>query len=236
MNTVTNPDQIIFSNRKSLSLIIKPNGEFLVRSPKRYSKEKIYEFIHKKQEWINKHLAKILNSKVERKYFNFEAGSTFIFRGEDIRVEYNLNQSKALIYNPIERILILNPDIKPAKKVGYDWLFKQAKLHFDENLKYWSEVMKLYPKNTRISNAKTRWGSCTGKNTISLNWRLILVPSEILNYVIIHELAHIKQKNHSAFFWDLVNKFDIKFKEHRKWLKSNGNRLISSFDPKQNQL
>jgi predicted metal-dependent hydrolase len=87
--------------------------------------------------------------------------------------------------------------------------------------------MNLQYKNLRLSSAKTRWGSCSGQNTISINWRLSILPEELLEYVIIHELAHIKEKNHSSKFWDLVSQFCPDYKQKRKELKGYGRILAA---------
>lgn len=83
-----------------------------------------------------------------------------------------------------------------------------------------STKMGLSYSKLRISSARTRWGSCSSNKTISLNWRLALVPPELRNYVAVHELAHLKHMNHSARFWDLVSEFDPQYKKHRKELQN----------------
>jgi predicted metal-dependent hydrolase len=90
-----------------------------------------------------------------------------------------------------------------------------------ERLDYWSGIMGLKYTIFRLSGARTRWGSCSGCDVISLNWRLILVEKPLIDYVVIHELAHVKQKNHSARFWSLVEKYDPDYRLHRNKLKEN---------------
>ena len=80
--------------------------------------------------------------------------------------------------------------------------------------------MSLYPSNLKFRNNKGRWGSCSYKNSISLNINLMKFPLSVIEYVIIHELAHIKHKNHSKFFWDLVEVFCPKYKDEEVLLKS----------------
>lgn len=90
-----------------------------------------------------------------------------------------------------------------------------------DRLVHWSRVMNLQYTSFRLSSAKTRWGSCSGKNSINLNWRLVMTPAEVIDYVVIHELAHIKQKNHSVKFWEIVQTYDPLWKQRRKWLREN---------------
>jgi predicted metal-dependent hydrolase len=99
-------------------------------------------------------------------------------------------------------------------------LKKKARLLFISGLNQWSTRMNLKFKAFRLSSAKTRWGSCSGGNVISLNWKLILTNQNLVDYVIIHELAHIKHKNHGSDFWNLVQSYDPDWKIHRKELNT----------------
>jgi predicted metal-dependent hydrolase len=123
------------------------------------------------------------------------------------------NQSQLSVHG----LELENLDIAKQKKI--------AKTIVLEKIEYWSEKMRISYKNVRLSSARTRWGSCTHQNTISINWRLSLLPMELLDYVIIHELAHVKEKNHSSKFWDIVHKDCPDFKTLRKKLKSFGQIL-----------
>ncbi|MBC7471891.1 MAG: M48 family metallopeptidase [candidate division SR1 bacterium] len=125
----------------------------------------------------------------------------------------NFSQSQESLIN----LELENLDIVKQKKI--------AKNLVSEKIEYWSQKMQLDYKNVRLSSARTRWGSCTHENTISINWRLSLLPLELLDYVIIHELAHIKEKNHSSKFWNIVDKYCADFKILRKRLKSFGQIL-----------
>ncbi|MBK7452806.1 MAG: M48 family metallopeptidase [Anaerolineales bacterium] len=77
----------------------------------------------------------------------------------------------------------------------------------------------------KISSARTRWGSCSPDGTLNFTWRLVMAPLEVIDYVVIHELAHLRVKNHSSKFWDVVKAIDPQYKEKRKWLRENGGKL-----------
>jgi len=117
------------------------------------------------------------------------------------------------------------PEINLTKKEILE-LKIQARNTILQSLQKYSSIMGLPFRNFRLSGAKSRWGSCSSRNTISINWRLGMAPSEVLDYVIIHELAHVAEKNHSPKFWAWVAKFDPDFKLRKKWLKDNGLRLF----------
>lgn len=102
---------------------------------------------------------------------------------------------------------------------------KKAKTAFAERLHFYESQIGVHANGLRIKDQKTRWGSCSSKGNINLNWRLILAPQEVMDYVIIHELCHLKEMNHSKAFWDLVEAHCPDYKKQKQWLKENTARL-----------
>ena len=89
-----------------------------------------------------------------------------------------------------------------------------------------SEEIKINYDGLKIRKYKRMWGCCINQKNINLNWKLIMLPTDIINYIIIHELCHVIEPNHSKNFWNLVRKFDPKFERKKKWLKTNGSYII----------
>lgn len=107
----------------------------------------------------------------------------------------------------------------------------QARLHLKERLDYWSQKMDLKPSRVSFRRQRTRWGSCTSAGRISLNWKLIAAPPAVIDYVIIHELAHLVHQNHSERFWRLVEQFCPERKVHGRWLRAHHHHF-EFLDPK----
>lgn len=101
-------------------------------------------------------------------------------------------------------------------------LKEQARAAFEEKAVKFGKLMGVQPARITVKDQKTLWGSCSSKQNINLNWRLIMMPEEILDYVVVHELAHLKQMNHSKTFWKEVEKILPDYKRCREWLKLNG--------------
>lgn len=101
-----------------------------------------------------------------------------------------------------------------------------AKQYIYERVEYYLPLTGGHYTSIRIGDQKTRWGSCSSNKTLSFSWRLMLAPPRILDYVVVHELCHLTHMNHSKEFWSLVESVDPDYKEHRKWLKENGDKLI----------
>lgn len=103
-----------------------------------------------------------------------------------------------------------------------------AREYFPKRVSYFSHVLGVSYGKITIRDQKTRWGSCSSKGNLSFNWRLILAPPNVLDYVVVHELCHRKEMNHSQRFWALVESVMPEYREYRKWLKENGNKLTLS--------
>lgn len=102
---------------------------------------------------------------------------------------------------------------------------KYARKIFEAKVAYFQQFTGGEYTSITIRDQKTRWGSCSGRGTLSFNWRLILAPTEILDYVVVHELCHLTHMNHSKEFWGLVGSVIPDYKARRKWLKENGHTL-----------
>lgn len=103
---------------------------------------------------------------------------------------------------------------------------KEARKIFLKKSEFYSKCMDVSYERIAVKDQATRWGSCSRKGNLNFNWRLILMPEEILDYVVVHELAHLKQLNHSPEFWKIVQEVLPDYKSRRKWLKENGGYFI----------
>ena len=101
----------------------------------------------------------------------------------------------------------------------------QARNVFEQKVRYYAGLMNVTYGRIAIRDQKTRWGSCSAEGNLNFNWRLIFAPAGVLDYVVVHELAHRKEMNHSARFWAVVEAYMPEYKKYRNWLKENGNIL-----------
>lgn len=183
---VTESIQIIRSNRRTLSLQVRHDGQVLVRAPKNASLREIEAFVRKNADWLKKHLAMVEKQRTAD-------ASTPV-------VPLTMDDIRALA----DRAMGIIPD---------------RTAHFA------SMIGVTYGRIT-IRNQKTRWGSCSARGNLNFNCLLMLAPPEVLDYVIVHELCHRKEMNHSPRFWSEVAKVIPDYKNHEKWLKTEGTRLM----------
>ena len=174
------PYQIIKSDRKTVAIQIKPDGQVVVRCPKRMRIEEARRFVESKTDWIEKHLAQ----------------------------------------RPLQDVAKYTP-----KEI--EQLREQARKLIAERVKHFAPIVGVTYGQIAIRTQHTRWGSCSSKGNLNFNCLLALVPPEVLDYVVVHELCHRKELNHSARFWNEVERILPDYKTRRSWLKERGSGLIA---------
>lgn len=204
------PTKVLFSKRRTISIIISNNGDMTVRAPLKCPDKNIMKFIAEKSEWIIKKRLEFLNRNEKKISLN---------DNDEISI---LDKKYKVILSDISNVKISDGFIYVSntntKEKFVAFIKKYSKTLLKERLDSISKLAGIKYNKFSISSAKTNWGSCSYNNTIHLNFRLILTSNEILNYVIIHELCHTIQKNHSTKFWDLVKSACPNYKELKKKL------------------
>ena len=215
-----NPNKIIRSKRKTLSLTINENAELIVRAPKRLSIEKIQDFINEKENWINRK-KRLIENQIKDVTSNH---NKLLYLGNLFPINVEQNASKELFFTGEEFIAnSIEPDsLSLSIKKWYKNKFKEIAL---PRVAYFANKHNLMVNQVRIKNQKTMWGSCSSKNNINLNYLLLMAPMGVIDYVIVHELVHTIHRNHSTDFWDSLESIMPEFQEHKRWLKKNGYKL-----------
>ena len=215
-----NPNKIIRSKRKTLSLTINENAELIIRAPKRLSIEKIQDFINEKENWINRK-KRLIENQIKDVTSNH---NKLLYLGNLFPINVEQNASKELFFTGEEFIAnSIEPDsLSLSIKKWYKNKFKEIAL---PRVAYFANKHNLMVNQVRIKNQKTMWGSCSYKNNINLNYLLLMAPMGVIDYVIVHELVHTIHRNHSTDFWDSVELIMPQFQEHKRWLKKNGYKL-----------
>ena len=210
------PDEIIRSNRKTLSVCINCFGKLTVRAPRRCTEERIFAFLQEKERWILRQKAKTSGAGIDLPTENLN-GYSFFLLGEKHRI--TLIKGEYIRFEP-ERKEIFVPE-KNAKERLVKWLKENAKRIFTECTLRRAKEMQTDVRSVSISIARSKWGCCTFDNNVRYSFRLLYAPKDVIDYVIVHELAHTKHKNHSPAFWQEVAKWKRDYKEKRKWLKNH---------------
>jgi predicted metal-dependent hydrolase len=172
--------RIIRSDRKTIAIQIMPDGNVVVRCPRRMRSDDIKRFVESKTRWIEKHLAAC---------------------------------------NPIEPSKLAEQEIKQLRE--------KTRQLITRRVEYFAPIIGVTYGQIAIRTQRTRWGSCSSKGNLNFNCLLGIVPSEVLDYVVVHELCHRKELNHSDRFWNEVSRILPDYKTRKQWLKDNGPSLIA---------
>lgn len=208
---------------KSIKLSLEADGTLIVSSPKRTSINRIEKFIKEKESWI-----KAQQKKIKENSFHVVTNDRVWLFGQPLDKKVIVTPNKKGVKFEIKQegktLIIQTTNCNNSKKSQLSeklnkFLKAKARAYFEPKTKHLSKKMSVDYNRIYLREQKTRWGSCSSKKNLNFNWRLVHFETLLIDYVIIHELAHLRHRNHSAEFWELVNQFDPDYKTHRDWLK-----------------
>ena len=217
-------DQILRSKRKTLALVVRPDGSLLVRAPWRTPGTVIQEFVQKNRGWIETKQAEALAAlpPAPRKYM---PGEMFLYLGTNYPLALVEGQPEPLLLDDGKFKLALSQHGDGASAFEH-WYREQARQVLTARVEFFARQFDFQYKRIRITSARTRWGSCSATGSLSFSWRLILAPLEVVDYVVVHELVHTVFHNHSKQFWARVGSVMPDSPKHRRWLRENGRQLL----------
>lgn len=222
--TLPSGDQLHYQlerrQRRTVGLKITAAG-LVIHAPKRISQSHLESLIVLKADWIRKKLDALISNRIPA--LQWQHGEELLLLGNTIALAIKHDaRSRAVDYSPGVLQLAMPNHHEPtavARKV-LQWYKKQAITDFARRLAIFSTKLGVPVPTLFLSNARSRWGSCNSKKEVRLNWRLLQAPPHIINYVICHELAHLKEMNHSARFWAVVASIYPDYKVAEKELKA----------------
>ena len=220
-------DKLIRSRRKTISIQISSEGELIVRAPTRCPNSEIERVIKERLNWIRTHQDRILKNRAINS--NLISYKDVMFLGITKPIIFDKSTKKISYhesYFSINEKYALNSF--KVKNLVIKFMFDEAQEILKNRVNYFANLMQLMPQSLSISNSKRVWGSCSKDADIKLNWRLVMLPPDIIDYVVVHELSHIVEFNHSKLFWKLVGSVLPNYKERRALLKK-GDFLLNLY-------
>ena len=216
-------NQIIRTNRKTIALIVERDGNLVVRAPLRASEQQIHTLVFKKSEWIRskQKLAKAKYSPfVPKEYVN---GEGFWYLGKIHKLEVVETQSSSLLLNGTFRLA--RKALNRAEGAFVKWYKAQALQVMTERVQWYASKHGLRYEQIKITSPRTRWGSYNSRGTLSFSWRLVMAPVPVIDYVVAHELIHSVANNHSPIFWTRLQLIVPDYQQRIEWLERNGHLL-----------
>lgn len=209
------------SKRKTLAIQITKDASVLVKAPMRLSKRYIDTFVNEKKDWIETHLTVMQNRCQEREHFTINDGTRIWYLGREYPVKTGAETSRF----DGETFYLMGETQEDIRKSAVSVYCQLAMDYIQPLINSYATQMDVQPTSVKISDARTRWGSCSGKNRINFAWRLILTSPACVEYVVVHELAHIKEHNHSKRFWNIVEGILPDWRDRRLQLREYANQI-----------
>lgn len=203
-------DRIVQSRRRTIAIHIAPDATLTVRAPLLTPLAYIKKLVAEKKQWIDKKRIQIMKNGGPAQPKEFIDGEEFLYLGKIHKLTFGNYKE-------------LGRSDRRAKVI--EWYKQQALQTITERAHVYSRVTGWKFKSIKITKAESRWGSCGQRGSINFSWRLIMAPLEVIDYVVVHELAHIEERNHSARFWNKVSAILPDYKDRRRWLCDHSAQL-----------
>ncbi|MDD4358071.1 MAG: SprT family zinc-dependent metalloprotease [Smithellaceae bacterium] len=213
--------------KKTISLQIGSHSDITVYAPYFTPVAEISRFVEEKRNWIERTLRNQSRQMSVLKEKTYETGEEFYYLGRPypLKAGFDPLENTGVLFR-LDRFMLNCPDNGEMKKYYFTlWYQKKAKEHIPARVAHFSRELNLWPRGVRITSARSRWGSCSQDNSLAFSFRLIMAPPQVIDYVVVHELMHMRQKNHSSKFWRLVIEAMPDFTEHRRWLRKHQEML-----------
>ena len=208
---------------KNIILKVTSDGRVLISAPTRVPQSYLKEFIKTKEDWIVKKLEEVKNRK--KKEINYESGEEIIYLGKKYYLEVIKSYTEKVVIQD-EKIYIYclkNSTTEDRERIFKNWLKVELGTILKDLTYKIGKMIGYLPNEIRIRDMKSRWGSCiSARKVITYNLQLAFQPLPLIEYVVLHELAHIPYPNHQKEFWNFVEKFIPDWKERRKLLNKRG--------------
>ncbi|MEN9315219.1 MAG: hypothetical protein RIS35_1612 [Pseudomonadota bacterium] len=210
------------SPRKTIGFAVDHRG-LTVTAPRRVSLREIESALAVRGDWVLRKLVEWREAESRRaeREVRWEHGAPVPFLGRPLTLQVDPGHRGTVLRVEDRLHLALPPGAgsEQIRDAFNGWIQAQARAHYAQRIAHFSQRLGVAPKRWRLSSARTRWGSCSADGSIRLNWRLMHFPPEIVDYVVCHELAHLKELNHGPRFWSTVGELFPEYPQAREWLR-----------------
>ena len=218
------------SRRKTAELFID-HGQIRIVVPSSLDEQRIRRILESKKDWIRQKL-RVQSEFLLPKGKEYVSGESFTYLGKNYRLkvsqtgfsEVKLRSGRLEV--GVDRGLTGSEREKTVRESLLRWYRVRAEDRLQEKTARYAKILGVVQQSVRIGDFKSRWGSCSVRGDISFNWRIIVAPHRIVDYVVVHELSHLVKHDHSEKFWKTIERVLPDYRERKEWLKWNGLGLL----------
>lgn len=215
--------KVKYAKAKSLSCRFVSKREILVKVPDNYTQNAIRNILIDNWDII---VAKIKLLPDISHNSRWDNGAEIYFGGKKLSIRQSINVIGKIMIENNYIIFSSKVNTKDRRDIFVSYCKRKARTVFIELVGKYCKMTNLEYRDLRIKDTNTRWGSCSSKNNLNFNWRLIMAPPEVLEYVVIHEVCHLAHPNHGIQFWSMVEKLCKEYRVYARWLKRHSNLLL----------
>ena len=212
------------SKRKTIAIYVR-DGVVDVRAPLKAPKAEIDKFVNSKSDWITKNLTHSKERTEQKKAFTLDYGDTILYRGNEYPIVSKIGGRVGFDDNLKHFYIPLNLNSAQIKYACVQIYRMLAKRDLTGKVLDFAKKMNVMPIAVKINGATTRWGSCSSRKSLNFSWRLIMADDDVVDYVVVHELSHITEMNHSKRFWAIVESVLPDYRERQSRLKELQKKL-----------
>lgn len=220
---------LVRSKRTTADIIIERDGTVLVRAPDWADDAKVREIVESRAYWIFQRLAEWRELNAPRVVREFENGESFLYLGRSYRLTIVDDQGVDVALRNgrfcVRRDLIFNRDGNAARDAIQMHLTLKALSKISSRVQYFAPKVGVNPRSCDVRDLGHRWASCSANGELAFHWKCMLAPLKIIDYVVVHELCHFHQRDHTEAFWNEVDKVLSDYAERKEWLRLNGAAL-----------
>jgi len=213
------PDRIIRSRRKTVGLIVESDGTLTIRAPRWADDAVIARVIAEKRSWIEKKQDEARARRRLNPPRTYQSGESFPYLGDQYELRLVPGAKRLKLDGGV--FLLGEGNRDGAKRAFEAWYRRRAKSYIPDRVSYLAGELGLSYRSVKINGAKKRWGSCSSAGNLNFTWRLMMAPEDMVDYVIVHELCHLQEPNHSRAFWEIVGAAVPDYREKRRWLREH---------------
>jgi len=217
---------VVFRKRKTLSIEVEAPDIITVITPENTPEGTILETVKTKSKWIVQKLFEIKEMEYRKRDKQYVNGESFIYMGRNYSLQIVLDDKIILPETKLRGgkfyVYTYTKDEETVKQALENWYKDKAKEKIQERIKYYQQYFDIKPAKIIIKDQQKRWGSCTNKKELLFNWKCIMAPSPVLDYIVVHEMCHLVYMNHSKEFWQLLKRVLPDYEGRRALLRNNG--------------
>jgi len=218
--------QLIRSRRSTADIVVERDGSIVVRAPETIPDERIEDMVEAKRLWVYQALAEWRDLNATRVLREYRNGEGFLYLGRSYRLLLVAEQAEPLLLKNgrfyLRRDLVDAGAIEAAKAAFRDYYITRGRERIVQRVNYYAPKVGVMPSGVSVRELGNRWASCSPNGNLAFHWKCLMAPQTIIDYIVVHELCHFHQPDHSDAFWNEVDKIIPGYRERKEWLRRQG--------------